>query len=107
MRGDDPKAASVWSYIPIEAGVPADHPLRPIREMTDRALRELDPVFRRLYAKTGRPSIPPERLASKDRPTAPRAWVDGAGVTVLVLLDASGHVSYVELYQVPPPRSSA
>ncbi len=30
--------------------------------MTDRALAELDPVFRRLYAKTGRPSIPPERL---------------------------------------------
>ncbi len=62
MRGDDPKAAGVWSYIPIEARVPADHPLRPIREMTDRALRELDPVFRRLYARTGRPSVPPERL---------------------------------------------
>ncbi len=62
MRGDDPKAASVWSYVPIEARVPRDHPLRPIREMTDRALRELDPVFRRLYARTGRPSVPPERL---------------------------------------------
>src|SRR5713226_9346850 len=62
MRGDDPKPASVWSYLPPEARVPADHPLRPIREMTDRALRELDPVFRRLYAKSGRPSIPPERL---------------------------------------------
>jgi transposase len=62
MRGDDPRPASVWSYIPIEARVPQDHPLRPMREMTDRALRELDPVFRRLYARTGRPSIPPERL---------------------------------------------
>ncbi len=62
MRGDDPRPAGVWSYIPLEARVPQDHPLRPIREMTDRALRELDPVFRRLYARTGRPSIPPERL---------------------------------------------
>ncbi len=62
MRGDDPRPAEVWSYIPIEARVPADHPLRPIREMTDRALAELDPVFRRLYARTGRRSIPPEQL---------------------------------------------
>ncbi len=62
MRGDDPKLTSMWSYVSPEARVPADHPLRPIRAMTDRALSELDPLFRRLYAKTGRPSIPPERL---------------------------------------------
>ncbi len=62
MRGDDPKVSGMWSYIPLEARVPEDHPLRPIRAMTDRALAELDPVFRRLYARTGRPSIPPERL---------------------------------------------
>ena len=42
--------------------MPADHPLRPIRAMVDKVLRELSPRFARLYAKTGRPSIPPEKL---------------------------------------------
>ncbi len=62
MRGDDPKQGDMWSYLSPEARVPADHPLRPIREMTDRALAELSPLFDRLYAKVGRPSIPPEQL---------------------------------------------
>jgi len=30
--------------------------------MTDEALRRLSPNFRKLYASTGRPSVPPERL---------------------------------------------
>jgi len=30
--------------------------------MTDEALRELQPRFHKLYAKTGRPSIAPEKL---------------------------------------------
>jgi transposase len=30
--------------------------------MTDEALRRLSPHFRKLYASTGRPSVPPERL---------------------------------------------
>jgi len=62
MRGDDPKVSGMWSYVSPEARVPQDHPLRLVRTMTDRALGELDPVFRRLYARTGRPSIPPEQL---------------------------------------------
>src|SRR5262249_37470016 len=36
--------------------------LRPIRRMTDAALEHLSPRFDRLYATTGRPSIPPEKL---------------------------------------------
>jgi transposase len=36
--------------------------LRPIREMVGVVLRELSPEFARLYPKTGRPSIPPEKL---------------------------------------------
>lgn len=62
MRGDDPKAEAIWSYRTPEQRVPQDHPLRPVRAMTDRALRELDPLFNRLYAKGGRPSVPPEQL---------------------------------------------
>jgi transposase len=46
----------------LETRIPADHPLRAIRELIDEALRELSRTFNRLYAREGRPSIPPERL---------------------------------------------
>src|SRR5215813_13265840 len=62
MRGDDQQPAAMFSYIRPEQRVPADHPLRPIREMVDTVLRELSAEFARLYPKTGRPSIPPEKL---------------------------------------------
>ena len=54
--------ASVWSYIPLEHRVPADHPLRAMRAKVDEVLRELSSQFSQLYAKVGRPSIAPERL---------------------------------------------
>ena len=62
MRGDEPRIDSMWSYRTPEQRVPPDHPLRAIRTMVDRALVELDPVFRRMYSPIGRPSIPPEQL---------------------------------------------
>src|SRR5262247_1669974 len=62
MRGGDGRQAGMFSYVSPEQRVPADHPLRPIREMTDEVLRHLSPRFARLYAKTGRPSIAPEKL---------------------------------------------
>ncbi len=62
MRGDDPRHDAMFSYITPEARVRADHPLRPIRRMTDAALQRLSPRLARLYATTGRPSIPPEQL---------------------------------------------
>ena len=62
MRGDDRKPDALFSYIRPEQRVPADHPLRPIRDMVDTVLRELSPEFGRLYSKIGRPSIPPEKL---------------------------------------------
>jgi len=39
-----------------------DHPLRAIRTMADQALENMSRRFDRMYAKTGRPSIPPEKL---------------------------------------------
>ena len=39
----------------------AEHPLRKIRAMADRALGELGAWFDQLYSQTGRPSIPPEQ----------------------------------------------
>jgi transposase len=62
MRGDDPRHESMFSYVTPEARVRADHPLRPIRRMTDAALQHLSPRFDRLYSTMGRPSIPPEQL---------------------------------------------
>ena len=62
MRGDDPRHESMFSYVTPETRVRADHPLRPIRRMTDAALAQLSPRFDRLYATRGRPSIPPEQL---------------------------------------------
>jgi transposase len=52
----------MFSYVSPERRIPADHPLRPIRAMTDEVLRQLSPRFARLYPKTGRPSVAPEKL---------------------------------------------
>jgi transposase len=62
MRGTDDRQQPLFSVVTLEQRVPVDHPLRAIRRMTDEALEELSPLFERLYAKTGRPSIAPERL---------------------------------------------
>jgi transposase len=62
MRGDDPRHESMFSYVTPEKRVRADHPLRPIRRMTDAALARLSGRFDHLYSTTGRPSIPPEQL---------------------------------------------
>ena len=62
MRGTDHQQSSMFSYISAEQRVPKDHPLRAMRAMTDAALAELSPQFDALYASTGRPSIPPEKL---------------------------------------------
>ena len=62
MRGRDNQQLDVFSYVSPEQRVPQDHPLRSLRAMTDQALRDLQPRFNKLYAKTGRPSIAPEKL---------------------------------------------
>ena len=59
MRGNENQQMSYFSYISPEERVPQDHPLRPIREMVDKTLKDLSPVFDKLYSHTGRPSIPP------------------------------------------------
>lgn len=62
MRGIDHQQADMYSYLSPEARVRADHPLRAIRTMADEALKNMSGRFDAMYAKTGRPSIPPEKL---------------------------------------------
>jgi transposase len=62
MRGDDRQPDGLFSYVSTEQRVPQDHPLRTIRLLTDEVLREMSPEFDRVYARIGRPSVPPERL---------------------------------------------
>lgn len=62
MRGGDDRTEGLFSYVSCEERVPAGHPLRPIRAIADEALEVLSPEFEGLYAKVGRPSIPPEKL---------------------------------------------
>ena len=62
MRGTDQQQSHVFSYISPEQRVRRDHPLRPIRAMVDQILKQLSRQFDKMYAKVGRPSIPPEQL---------------------------------------------
>jgi transposase len=62
MRGPKRDQAPLFSYISAEDRVPADHPLRIIRTVVDAVLARLSPQFDAVYAKRGRPSIPPEQL---------------------------------------------
>lgn len=62
MRGSDAQAGSLFSYVDLEDRVPKNHPLRVIREIADEVLHALGSRFAAAYSRTGRPSIPPERL---------------------------------------------
>jgi hypothetical protein len=45
MRGDDQQTSHPFSYLSLEQRKPVDHLLRPIRTITDQALRRLSPIF--------------------------------------------------------------
>jgi transposase len=62
MRGLEKKQASMLMLLSPESRVPADHPLREVKQLTDAALGELNSTFDAMYSIVGRPSIPPERL---------------------------------------------
>ena len=62
MRGQDHQQSDIFSYLSPEQRVQQDHPLRAIRAMADLALESMSKRFDSMYAKTGRPSIPPEKL---------------------------------------------
>jgi len=62
MRGADISRTALFVNFSTSSLVPEDHPLRPIREMVNQALKELSPEFNRHYSMMGRRSIPPEQI---------------------------------------------
>lgn len=62
MRGADVMQESLFTTVHLESFVPTDHPIRPLRELFDTALRRISPLLDAAYAEGGRESIAPERL---------------------------------------------
>jgi transposase len=62
MRGDDEMQEALFTMAKLEDFVPADHPLRPIRQLVNTALAGLNDLFKQMYPGTGRASIAPEKL---------------------------------------------
>ena len=60
--GKDDRSEGLFKQNPVGRPYPADHPLRMSRPLVHTALAELSRAFAKLYARDGRPSIPPERL---------------------------------------------
>jgi transposase len=62
VRGEDIFQESLFTTVQLESFVPTEHPLRPIKALLDKAMKNLNWLFSGIYADTGRESIPPERL---------------------------------------------
>jgi hypothetical protein len=62
MRGLDEQTDSLFSYVDLQDRIPGKYPLRVIRRIANDVLAALDGEFANIYADSGRPSIPPERL---------------------------------------------
>jgi transposase len=61
MRGKAQVQPEFLTTINPNQRVPAEHPLRGIKERVDQVLAKLSPLFAELYAAEGRPSIPAEQ----------------------------------------------
>jgi hypothetical protein len=59
LRGEHREDGGLFSYVSLEARVPQRHPVRKMRKLVDSALSNLDELFNEIYAREGRPSIPP------------------------------------------------
>ena len=68
MRGADSYNESLFTTARLEDFVPANRPLRPIRNLVDDALARMNTKFSAMYeaeVKGGRPSIAPEKLMQR------------------------------------------
>ena len=62
MRGEERQQRSMLMVMDVEQRIAQEHPLRRIKQITERVLEKLSPIFDQMYSSVGRPSIPPERL---------------------------------------------
>jgi len=62
MRGEERQQRSMLMVMDVEQRIPQEHPLRRIKQVTDRVLKNLSLIFDQMYSSVGRPSVPPERL---------------------------------------------
>ena len=65
MRGKDRQNGQLFCYVTPDSLIPPDHPLRTIRGLVNQALARMEPTFASIYAKDGRPSIPPEDCCAR------------------------------------------
>ncbi len=64
MRRKFVDQGGLFSYVNPESRIPAGHPIRKIRELVGDVLKAMNGTFAGLYAREGRPGIPPEQLLS-------------------------------------------
>lgn len=62
MRGRPDDQLPLFHVFSVEDRTRPDHPLRDVERRVDRILARLSPAFDTAYSRTGRPSVPPERL---------------------------------------------
>ena len=62
MRGRTDEQPALFHTFHVEDRIRADHPLRDVKRRVDRILAALSAEFAKVYSRTGRPSVPPERL---------------------------------------------
>jgi transposase len=62
MRGKTDSQNTMFVMINVEASIPKDHPLRPVKQRCEKVLKNMSNDFTGAYSKTGRPGIPPEQL---------------------------------------------
>ena len=62
MRGSTDHQVTMLALADPDQLIPADHPIRRVKPIVEEALRELEPIFARMYSEVGRRSIPPEHL---------------------------------------------
>ena len=75
MRGYDRPQSTMLTLVNPEQRVPANHPIRLIKELAEVALKELSPLFEQMYSEVGRPSIPPERLRCAASGCSASSWI--------------------------------
>ena len=62
MRGESDDQLPLFHVFEVEDRIRSDHPLRDLKRRTDRILAAMSVQFDAASSRTGRPSIPPERL---------------------------------------------